>query len=57
MQEKTLVAHVACRCPHLLVQIRSLGLVEICGKNHGGQLFKSEDMPESPLHCRGLSSC
>ncbi|CAE7812633.1 Parp14 [Symbiodinium microadriaticum] len=26
----------ASRCPHLLVQIRSLGLVEICGKNHGG---------------------
>eukprot|EP00435_Cladocopium_sp_Y103_P067206 s990_g29.t1 len=22
--------------PHLLVQIRSLGIVEICGKNHGG---------------------
>jgi len=24
------------RTPHLLVQIRSLGIVEICGKNHGG---------------------
>ena len=25
------------RTPHLLVQIRSLGVVEICGKNHGGR--------------------
>eukprot|EP00439_Symbiodinium_sp_Y106_P009533 s962_g1.t1 len=38
LREQRLLADLDARtrCPHLLVQIRSLGLVEICGKNHGG---------------------
>ncbi|CAJ1409321.1 unnamed protein product [Effrenium voratum] len=38
LQEQRLLADLDARtrCPHLLVQIRSLGIVEICGKNHGG---------------------
>ena len=37
------------RTPHLLVQIRSLGIVEICGKNHGGLMDsgKSWDVAEA----------
>eukprot|EP00913_Durusdinium_trenchii_P003460 g3203.t1 len=38
VREQQLLAELDARTrtPHLLVQIRSLGVVEICGKNHGG---------------------
>jgi len=35
------------RTPHLLVQIRSLGIVEICGKNHGGIFERLGDWLQS----------
>ena len=45
------------RTPHLLVQIRSLGIVEICGKNHGGLMGLGKRWDVAEAHLRGIEKC